>query len=653
MSPWPGVDACGARGVRASPAARGGSLWALLGVMVLGGCASLLPAGSAADGAAATSRSASTEALASSSAAESEASASASSPASGAGALRLTIDAPDELATLLRRHLDLARLARDAKPDSLSDYELRRVEAAAPAQARALLETEGYFNAKVRLERTAGDPVVVNIVVEPGPRAMVERLKFEVQGDLERRAARGDGTARITLEALRNDWPMKPGTPFRNQRWVDAKTAALARLRAEGYAAAAWSGTAAEVDANADEVNLTLILDSGPRYHLGELRIEGLERHEQATVRNLAGFVQGAPATEATLLDYQERLVRTGLFDRASVTLDTDNADPAGTPVIVRVGEAPLQQATTGLGFSANTGPRVSFEHTHRRAFGERATLRNKAEIGRLRQAWEGELSSHAQPDLYRNILGGTFERLVAQDDSDVVRSARARLGRTRETTRREHFTFVQVERTDRETATTKDAITAASLNHHAIWRDVDSVLLPTKGASLSLQTGAGYARGDTDRGPYGRLAARIGVWQPLPGNWYGQARFELGQVFVRDDLPVPQTQLFRAGGDESVRGYPYRSLGPQVNGVVGGGRVLFTSSVEVARPISERLPSVWWAVFADAGQAANRWSDLKPAWGAGVGVRWRSPVGPLSIDWAWGGELRRSRLHLSVGIVF
>jgi translocation and assembly module TamA len=79
----------------------------------------------------------------------------------------------------------------------------------------------------------------------------------------------------------------------------------------------------------------------------------------------------------------------------------------------------------------------------------------------------------------------------------------------------------------------------------------------------------------------------------------------------------------------------------------------LATASVELARPISARMPSLWGAVFVDAGNAANRFSELEPAWGSGVGVRWRSPVGPLRLDLAWAHELRSVRLHFSVGIAF
>jgi translocation and assembly module TamA len=126
-----------------------------------------------------------------------------------------------------------------------------------------------------------------------------------------------------------------------------------------------------------------------------------------------------------------------------------------------------------------------------------------------------------------------------------------------------------------------------------------------------------------------------------------------VGQVFGADGVQVPETQRFRAGGDDSVRGYAYRSLTPQIAGVDVGGRVLGTASIEIAHPLSPSLPSLWGAAFVDAGTAAARWRDYKPEWGAGLGLRWRSPVGPLRADVAYGEAVRQWRLHLSVGIAF
>ena len=78
---------------------------------------------------------------------------------------------------------------------------------------------------------------------------------------------------------------------------------------------------------------------------------------------------------------------------------------------------------------------------------------------------------------------------------------------------------------------------------------------------------------------------------------------------------------------------------------------MLLTGSAELARPISARYPALWGAVFVDAGNAAQRWSDYKPVLGYGVGLRVRSPVGSLRLDIARGEELQRWRLHFSVGI--
>ena len=380
---------------------------------------------------------------------------------------------------------------------------------------------------------------------------------------------------------------------------------------------------------------------------------------------NLADFSPGTPATESLLLDYQERLQRSGLFERVSVTMDADPKTAAAAPVTVRVGEAPLQQATVGVGISANSGARVSLEHLHRRVFGQRATLRNQLEWGTKRSAWTGERASHTQPGLYRNLLGYAAERV--ESDTDVVSSLRGRLGRSYDSQRIERIVFGEVERVRArptlagvQAQVVRSDVVAATLNFHGVWRDVDSILLPTRGQSLALQSGLGSVRAlDHDgvagqgSGAFTRLHVRAHWWRPFGRDWYTQARLEVGQVFAGDDVAVPDTQRFRAGGDDSVRGYAWRSLTPQLNGVDVGGRVMATASIEVARPISERLPNVWWAAFVDAGRAADHWRGFKPAWGAGVGVRWRSPVGPLRADVAYGEEVKALRLHLSVGIAF
>jgi translocation and assembly module TamA len=610
----------------------------------------------------------------------------------------LHVIAPGELRKLLERHLDLARAIADqqaalaAKPDAargaappasaasaadssieISEVEWARLIAAAPAQARTLVQTEGYFIAKAKIEREGR---TVRLTLEPGPIARVEKLVIDFQGELGDALEKRDGRARDLHEELIDNWALPVGAAFRNEDWSDAKTAVIARLRAEGYAAATWSGTSAEVisgddpdSTEAPKVRIFAVADTGPLFRAGgadSIGITGIVYHDAERVRALAGFDEGAPLTETRLLDYQERLLRTGLFDQVAVSLDADAALLGQSRVLVQVKEAPLQNATTGLGYGTNTGPRATLEYTHRRVFGWAATARNKFELGRDRKAWDGEISAHPNAQMQRYLVGGTYELL--KTDEDRVISQRVRAGRSEDLPRHERLAFVELERSNEcsySDGACIDALTlkAVSANLHNTWRRLDNAVLPTRGFTLNAQVGAGWATGlaptlpPEDRpasGPFTRLYGRATGYWPLPNGFFSEARLELGGVLTKHEVVVPDSQRFRAGGDDSVRGYDYRTLAPATpEGGVTGGKMLFTASAEIAHPVSKDLPSVWWATFIDAGRAADSVKDLKPAVGYGVGARWRSPVGPLKLDLAYGQELKQWRVHLSVGIAF
>jgi translocation and assembly module TamA len=571
--------------------------------------------------------------------------------------VKIEIDAPGDLKDLLEKHLDLVRLGRVAR-DDVDDTEWARLIDASPAQVRELLQTEGYFSPKVAVSRTPGrgnnEPDQVKLQVEPGARARVTRVTLEAEGELDTGATAGEAHAAQTLAQLRKTWELPTGAGFRNPAWSAAKSAALGRLRAAGYANATWSGTGADVDVAKNEVRLFLVVDSGPLYRLGSFQIEGLSAQDPETVRNLAFTKRGAPVTEALLLDFQERLQKSGLFETVSVTLDADPAKAASADLNVRLREAALQVYTFAVGFSANTGARASVEHLYRRVFGLPASSKLKIEVGQLRQAWDAEISGRPDEGLYRNLLGGAVERLVS--DSDVVLSQQMRLGRAQDTQRIERLFYAGFDRSQR--VKTFDGLKSTAIawsgNFHGGWRDLDSVVLPTHGETLAIQLGAGRASGtNADNGWFARTYGRLTVYRTLGRAWYAQARLELGQVYLGPNMVVPEALKWRAGGDESVRGYSYRSLGPLVDGAVGSGTALFTGSVELARPFLDSMPTLWGAVFLDAGNAADNFGSIRPVYGTGLGVRWRSPVGPLRLDWAYGSETRKGRIHFSVGIAF
>ena len=585
-------------------------------------------------------------------------------------AYRLEVQAPDELRKLLVKDLDLARFQNTPTLETIDASELDRLIRAAPAQARALLETEGYFNAEVTAQRVpagvlaaAGDEAAlatVRVEVAPGPRAIVAAFTLEATGELQTAAAAGDAAAQAELANLRGTWPLRPEDIFSQEAWSGAKSRTLARARADGYAAARWTRTNARVDAETNHVTLALELDSGPRFRIGALQIEGLSRYEEDAVRRLANFGPGAANTEKLLLDFQERLQKGGLFEGASVELDPDVAGAAAAIVHVRVRELTLQQLTVGVGYSANTGARLTLEQTHRNVFGSRLIAKDKIVLGSSERSLEAELTSHPLADLYRNLVSGGAKYLDVDDQ--LQRSWNIRVGRARDTPVIERTYYAEVTHAGVDSDTVTSLGDAISLNYNWLHRNVDSVLLPTRGLTTSLQGAVGYSHGTQSslgqadieaRGPFTRLYARLTWYQPLGDTWYGTARAEAGEVFTRNVVGVPDTLLFRAGGDDSVRGYDYRTLGPTINGVTVGGRTLLTGSVELARPLFAKHPEYWGALFIDAGNAADRWSELRPAFGYGVGLRWRSPVGALRVDLAYGQQTHAARLHVGVGVVF
>lgn len=572
---------------------------------------------------------------------------------------QLKVDAPEPLDTLLTQHLELARFQRELVGNNalrISRNELRRLVISAPDEARSLLEAEGYFGAQITTrvdDEVEGKPVVVTLKVVPGERTRVSKVQMIYEGALDVALSDGDPRAQSLVDRLAAEWALPVGEVFRQSVWSSAKNGALARLRAQGYPTASWSGTSVTVDATDRTAKIFLVADSGPGFVFGDIRVEGLHRQPASAVLNLAPFKKGDPYEENKVLDWQERIQKLNLFENIFVSTGVDPTEADATPVVVQLRELPMQAATVGVGASSDTGPRVSGEHLHRNVWGLGWQAKTSLQIGKRESRGQLDLTSHPWPGRVRGLVSGQASRLLDSDDAETS-SQRVRVGLLQEgeVHERTHYLAYQHARvTSRDQVVVSNA-SALSGTTQWIWRHVDNQVLPTQGfTSLAeLTLGQTYSALN-DTGTFLRAYGRVTAYQPLHANWHLTARAEAGQVTAGDAVSVPDTLLFRAGGDDSVRGYAYRSLGVTREGVITGGRALATGSVELAHPIVKRMPSLLGAVFVDVGDAAERMGDLRPNVGYGVGVRWRSPVGMLRLDLARGTETGQFRVHFSVGI--
>ncbi len=579
-----------------------------------------------------------------------------------ANAFDIRVEAPANIRDLLVRHLQLERYR--AVTD-LEDAELARLMVLADSDVRNLLGTLGYFSPDVQISRSpastppaqATTPTIL-IQVELGEATRTAQADLRFKGDI---ASSPDADAARQRDSINQNWRLPPGQPFTQDSWDAAKTQALRQLVARRYPAGKISYSLADIDPPAHAATLTLEMDSGPLYRLGELKVSGLERYDPVLVPRLARLNPGDIYDQRKLIEAQQRLAGSGYFDSAYVLVDPDS-DPDAAPVTVQVREAKLQKVVLGVGLTTDTGPRASIEHTHNRVPGLDWRAVTKLQLDSKLPLAQTEWTSLPDADNWRWVA---LARVARMDDNELVTDAQTlRFGRVQIGDRIDRSTYLQYDRatvTASGTASTLDDArlgdgSALSLNYGWTGRYFDSLPFPSRGYGLGFDVGGGTTMG-ANRQPFVRA---VGRWMGIAPLERGRIamRAEGGAVVVTNDAAMPATQLFRTGGDTTVRGYGLRDIGIALpNGLTGPGHYMAVASAEWQRPIlSAGLPTDWEStLFMDAGNVADSAADLQRsiAVGVGAGARWKSPIGPLQIDLAYGVKTQQVRLHVSVGFVF
>jgi len=581
--------------------------------------------------------------------------------ASAAKTLAFEIDvrAPADVRDVLARRLELVRFA---ELTDLADNELDRLLPLARSNTEEILATLGYFSPTVRVESVAAaGPASRRVVidVDPGEPTLVTDVRIDFTGPIMTDAA--NLTQRLRIEAL---WPLRAGMPFTQAGWDAAKLLALRELTTLHFPTGRLADSRADIDPETRSARLRVTLDSGPVFTVGEMVVSGLDRHSPELVTRLAQLPPGERYEQSRMLEAQQRLSDSGFFDSVFITLDT-TGNPDAAVVQIKVREAKLQKLILGVGINTDTGLRLSAEHTVHRlpVIGWRAVTKLLYEQPKKSLGTEWT----APPDA--NFWRWRTSAQVAREESGSfeVDSVMLRAGRTRAAEFVDRSYFLQYERALNSGFNPPPDANAVSANYVWTRRDFDSRLFPTRGQGLSLDLGGGMTM-DGGRYPFGRLVGRWLGYFPLgraddaaerTGAVRGTriaARAQYGAVLANESANLPTTQLFLTGGDNTVRGYAYRSIGVTLpDGQTAAGRYEAVGSVELQRPIvMDGVVSAWdFIAFIDAGGVANKPQDLTAKVGFGAGAQWNSPLGPLQVNLAWGVATRQLRLNLSMGVNF
>jgi len=574
-------------------------------------------------------------------------------------AFTVDVRGPEAVRDYLALHLEIQRYR---ELDDLGATEISRLMVAAEANARELLGTLGYFTPTLTLElnetpQGAKAPREIVISVSPGEITKVSNVQISYGGPIA-----DDAAAEAQRDSIRTGWALRAGQPFTQEAWDAAKTTALRSLTAKRFPTGNIEISRAEIDADRQEARLSVTYQSGPAYKFGPLVLRGIQRYDPDGARRIARLPSGQDYDQQKLLDAQQRLASSGYYDSVFLTLDTESGNPLAAPVIAQLREAPLQKVVLGVGFTTDNGPRLSVDHIHNQVplLGWRAVSR--LSVDRDIKSLSTELNAIPDDHGWRWFSGAELKS--EQSGSYVVDSGRLRGGRNKSSDHIDRSYFLQYDYAQNRGTNAPPSASAVTANWGWTGRYFDNNSAPTRGFGLALEVAAGYTL-TGEQTPFTRTYARwLGVL-PLGSSDDKetnarrsrlQLRLEGGAVAAKDSAQIPSTLMFLTGGDTTVRGYSYKQIGTvRADGTTVAGRYLGVASVEWQRPFVYNNKLTDWesVMFVDAGAVADKPAELKPKVGVGVGARWRSPVGPVQADLAYGVDTRKFRLHLRLGFTF
>jgi translocation and assembly module TamA len=427
-------------------------------------------------------------------------------------------------------------------------------------------------------------------------------------------------------------------------------------LAEEDYAAGALARSEALVDADAASARLKLTLDSGPRFTLGDVLVQGLEEYPEAVVRRLVDLTRGERYTAPRLGALQRNLQAGPWFASVTVDIERDRAHPEQVPVQVVVSERPRREVGLSIGFGTDDGARTEAAFRHRDLFERGFDLQSSIRAGQKRQIGYADVylpyglfGSRTRGDIpFRDSFG------VLAEHSTIEKLALTRFA----VAGYRHFKLdtwetrvglsYQVERSFPEGSAPRVKRALAPIIA-VTWRNVDDLFDPRRGGVLNVQLATG-AKALASGQDFFRAYAQYQHWVPITPRDQIVIRGELGSTFASSREGIPEDFLFRAGGSRSNRGYAFQSLGVQEGEAVVGGRYLATATVEYVRWLNGEWGA---AVFTDVGDAADTRSEWKPNPSYGIGARYRTPAGPFALDLAYAPDARKFRLSFSVTVAF
>ena len=536
----------------------------------------------------------------------------------------------------------------DAIGKDVSDRRLAYLLRQAMPETRDALAPFGYFSPTITVQRSgAGMPAtstIVTITVDRGAPVRVRASHVAVDGE---------GSSDTALQQELATFAPAIGDIFNQGVYENSKTRISRRLAERGYFDADFLTRKVEVTRAANAADINLVWASGARYAMGPV---AFTQEPNAILRDpllhkLVKWTPGSPFEQDKIDRLRKSLVALDDFSRIDIQPQPEQAVDHKVPVAVTLTPAKRSIYTAGLSYGTDSGAgvRLGVERRYLNSRGHKALAQVDYAQRRKTLTLQYRIPAFAWLDGWY-----TASLQAADEQTDYIDTRRVELVGSRSGTINTHLTAVAALHALRErwaypgdignTAYQYGSFTFPSLRGDYI--DVDDRLYPRRGMGTTLELRGG-SKGLGSDATFVQLHGRASWFHGMGTRDRLILRGELGHTFTNTVIDLPPSLRFYAGGDRSIRGYNDREVGPRLGTFGLGANNLVTASSEFEHYFT---PQWGGAVFVDTGSAFN---GSTPDWhtGVGIGVRWRSPVGPVRVDVARGLDQPDSALTLYLNI--
>lgn len=525
----------------------------------------------------------------------------------------------------------------------VSDAQVRRLYERAPGQVKSALEPYGYYDASVTggLQQVGKD-WQVTLRVQPGEPVKVTAVDVQLNQEAAQLAPLRN--AKRAIERLK-------GKPLDHGAYDAARDALSAQLTANGFLDARLLTHRVEVTRANHSAAIKLAWQAGPRYRYGQVHFDG-SQFDDGFLDRYVPFKSGDYFSQSQLLELQQALNGADYFAVVNVQPDVDAAKNGVVDVTVQLAPAKRTIYTGGPFIGTDTG------------FGVRGGMERRW-VNRRGHKWKNELvvaqKLKTLSTLYSIPLPGDNQRSYNAGanfrDANTATSQSRTLELVGNETRQWHGwtrtlgvhalsgTFTVGKRGN-------EPDNAPGIEHGHSTLVFGEAALTRKQTDSPDFTRRGWLLSVAARSTAGSLLSDASFSElTADAKWIrafgtrGRNRLILrgsaGITWTNDFAALPPQLRFFAGGDRSVRGYAYQSIGPRnsADRVIGGHHLL-VASTEVEHYFTRN----WgMAAFVDTGNAFSG-TDYRPKIGAGLGLRWRSPVGMIRVD--LGTPIHDDRAH-------